>query len=289
MDTDGTAPLGLVPPGRLGRLLRDARTAEGLSLEDLAGSSGGLSVTVLAEVENGRRTLSDVELATVARIYGLDTSRLVPARSELVIDLDEGRIIAGEQTAEVDGSLDSNAILGRYLSLIYSMRKLQPGREIALRSDDLEVLGKALHVSPASVRADLESLMADPGDSVGVLTRRLRRRILVPAAGVLVGVTGIGALLLVQPGAADPSLGVGAGSASASVEQGESTDSSIPVEPEVEIGTAIVQEREPGDQGEGTVSERTGADGSAPVEPNVEIGDAIAQLQGEEPYVVDGQ
>ncbi|MFM7068315.1 MAG: helix-turn-helix domain-containing protein [Actinomycetes bacterium] len=257
-DFEGAAVDELVPPRRLGALLSEARVARGYSLEDAASRTGGrLSSVALLEAETGHRRLDDRDLAAVADLYGISTTDLVPARAELVIDLNEGTISAGREGAQiavVPDAEDREEILARYLTLVYSMRRTPPGTSIPLRVGDMAILAETLGVSVDQVSAELRTMMA-PG-SLGAAKvqkrhRRLRGRVLVPAIGVIVAATAVGTLLMVpQQSGANSTDKAGVNGA---------------VVPAPQIGDAIVVERNP-DGSPGAVT---------PAVPAPEIGDAV--------------
>ena len=213
-DTD-VSTLTLVPPTRLGDLLTDARTAKGRSIDEVARSSAGrFSRSALHQIEAGRCTLDDAELADLAALYDVETGELLPVRSGLVIDLDRGTIAAGvgEERAVDASSVDD--VLVRYLSLVTTLRSLPAGTPVPLRELDLEVLAEALSMERTAVERRLEALMADGDGRVAEAARRLRRRRVVPAAGILVAATAVGVLLFAraddQPAAKSVSNGGGA-------------------------------------------------------------------------------
>jgi transcriptional regulator with XRE-family HTH domain len=187
----------IVPPNRLGRLLRETREARGETREQVAARLGdGATPTLLDDVEGGTFDLTDRDVAVLSDAYGVQTRELVPARSRLVIDLSQGTVaVAGQVRAFATD--DADEVLTRYLSLVYTLRGLPPGTPVPLRDLDLAVLGQALRMGAGEVEAKLVGLMQDPERRVGTTTRDLRRRLIVPAAGLLVAVTAVGALVLV--------------------------------------------------------------------------------------------
>ncbi len=243
---DGWGGVGLVPPRRLGALLSEARAARGLTLEDVVTRSGGaFGLARLSSVERGTVHVTDAEMTRLASVYGLTATGVVPARSKLIVDLDEGILeVDGRRSAPVQVS-DHHEVLVRYLAMVHSMRQIPPGTPVPLRLDDLDVLGRALHVDSEQLHVDLEALMRDPDHSVGARFGALRKKVLLPAAGILVAFCGVGALVLVQGAAAQPSP--------------ERSPSKVQVAPPspVEVGTAVVQDRN-ADGTPGPVVERTG-------------------------------
>lgn len=190
--------LSLVPPTRFGRLLAEHRWQRTASLDMLARMTGGRFDTAdLAEIEAGRRSLSDDDLVLISGIYGVHAEAVVhPRRTRLSVDLDEGVLAAGHHRRRLQPGDLSEDVLTRYLGLIVALRGAVPGTAIPLRQDDLEVLADALWIEPEEVESRLAVLMTNPRDRVGRRVRRLSRRTVIPEAGILVAATGEGLLVL---------------------------------------------------------------------------------------------
>ncbi len=185
----------MVPPRRLGALLRNARVAAGLELEQLA-SRTDLTTVDLDDLEHGRRLVDDALLESLIELYGVQGVGLLPARSQLVIDLDEGRIAVDQAELEVGELTGPDAVLARYLALVYQLRELRVGTPIHLRDVDLKVLGTALELAADDVELRLRRLMADE-DTIAHDQKRIRRRMLIPLVGVVVAACSSGVILLV--------------------------------------------------------------------------------------------
>ncbi len=244
---------GLIPPRRLGALLSESRSKQGATLADVAEASNGrFSFAALASVERGTTALTEKELAAVADLYGVESDSLIPTRSRLVVDLEEGRMWVAQtrHKARLDGRSTQHDVLARYLSMVYCMREIEPGTKITLRVEDLDVLGTALSADVERVAADLESLMDDPDGSVSWRARLLRRSVLIPAAGLLVAFCGVGALILTQ--ASDPTP---AGASEPTVATAAATGDVAPGANDVRVGPAVVQERN-ADGTPGPITER---------------------------------
>ncbi len=190
----------LVPPRRLGRLLAEARLERGLTVADVAEEIGGaLDEIEILEVETGRRALDDQDLRTLTELYGLKTSSMVPSRSRLVIDLEEGVIEADGTTAELPDAEEPagrDEVLSKYLALVYSMRGQEPGTSITLRLGDLDVLAEVFESDRRTIEDELVALMVTTPEPVKKRFRLLRGRTVVPVVGVLVATTAAGALVL---------------------------------------------------------------------------------------------
>lgn len=245
----------LIPPRRLGALLSQARSDAGMTLEEIASlAQGRFTLSILSSIERGTWAISDEDARWLGMIYGIQSTSLVPPRSRLIVDLEEGFLQVDDYRAAVQRSAPSNdEVLARYLSMVYSMRRIDPGRTVVLRDEDIDVLGRALRMNTRSVAVDLEALMSRPVDLVRWRDRLLKRRVFIPAAGVMVAALSAGALVLVQ--GPDP---VGA-----QTNDVPALNTSATLSVPVDIGTAIVQERN-ADGTAGEVQVRTG-DEAAPV------------------------
>jgi hypothetical protein len=221
----------LLPPKRLGTLLAEARLAGGYSLVEAADSLGDTwSPVELLQVETGLRPVLDPDLEVLTDLYGIQTTSLIPERSRLVIDLDEGVLGVGSQQVVLGGdTVQEREVLGQYLAMVYTMRDLRPGLSVPLRTPDLEVLSTALHRPTEELEAELRQMMVDAGTVVEPRMRRLRGRILIPAVGLIVAATTAGMLLLVNDSEATPAP----------------DGTNAPAAVTTDIGDAVVQERLP--------------------------------------------
>lgn len=188
--------LSLVPPNRLGALLSATRAELGLSIEEFAATRAPeFGPEELRSIELGRKALDDDQINRLMRLYGAGAGSVVPERSELVVDLSEQAVAAGGRVRALPPDASVDEVLGRYLSLLYLLRGMEPGRTLTLRSRDLAVLAAALERSITEVEQRLAELM---GPAVVPWFQRLRHRLAVPAAGVAVGLSTVGGLLVIQ-------------------------------------------------------------------------------------------
>jgi transcriptional regulator with XRE-family HTH domain len=254
---------GLVPPRRLGTLLASARSARGMTLDQVSDGSGGrFSKARLASIERGTVDVADKELSALAELYDIGTSSLIPDRSHLELDVAEGvlRTQMGVEHFEPEQATP-DIVLPRYLAMVYAMRQAEFGSAVPLRVEDLEVLGTALHLDSGRIEADLNALMITRDIRVGRTTSLLSRRVLIPAAGVLVAFCGVGALILSSADSAPDTAPHPIGGVTSSV--GDPAVISSPATPiEPDVGSAVVQERD-ASGGSTPVVPRT-ADGPTP-------------------------
>ncbi len=189
----------LVPPLRLGRLLSEARASVGLTIDDIAERSGGLLATdQLERAEAGTLPLDDHLIESLIGAYAVELGELVPERAQLIIDLDEGHIAVADGVADLDQPNSPDHVLARYLGLVYALRELPAGSPIALRDVDVSVLGAALGLHDSEVERRLRDLIDTGLPEVNRLASMFRHRLLIPMAGVVLGATAVGTLLLVR-------------------------------------------------------------------------------------------
>lgn len=189
--------LGLVPQRRLGSLLEKRREEYGFLIEDLARRSMGRYTTVtLQAIEAGTVELDDADIEALSLLYEFNSAPPRPQRSKLIVSADEQ--LAGSLTAEdFDESLFHDLIL-RYVALLYLLRNQPIGGPLPLRADDLVVIASAFSRPESDIIDEVERIRARDVDAVTELVETMRRRLVVPAAGLLVGPTPAGALLIVK-------------------------------------------------------------------------------------------
>ena len=189
--------LGLVPQRRLGALLSDRREMYGYSIGDMARRSmGRFTPTDLEAIEAGTVALDDVTVEALGLLYEFNSTPPTQQRSKLIIADDEDLPIPIAPDSFDDGLRDS--VLRRYVALLYLLRNEKVGEQLALRVEDVAVLASAFGFAPREVSDELERIMQEDTATVEEMAERMRRRLVVPAAGLLVGPTPAGMLVLVK-------------------------------------------------------------------------------------------
>lgn len=90
------------------------------------------------------------------------------------------------------------SVLQRYVALLYLLRNCEVGERLSLRVEDVDVLGAAFAMTSDEVSTVLYKIMDEDDTMLGEMAERMRRRLVVPAAGLLVGPTPAGMLVLVK-------------------------------------------------------------------------------------------
>jgi transcriptional regulator with XRE-family HTH domain len=181
----------LAPP-RLGTLLRGARKNSSLSRREVAGRTG----TTPGEIrlyERGNTPVPARVIAALAECYGAHLTAQLATRVPIAADAQE--IAVGSEVPPLDLDGDDE-VLRKYAHLVQRVRHAQPGEPIALRSDDLVALSRALGHDPDHVEARIVELLGcTHGEARSLHAEILRRKLVVPVAGLVTGlavITGVG-------------------------------------------------------------------------------------------------
>lgn len=197
MATSIATNLGLVPHRRLGTLLAERRELYGCSLEDMARRSmGRFTDAELRSIESGQVTLDDAAVEALSLVYEFNSAPVSQQRSKLIIADDE-QLPVPLAPEDFDEALVLS-VLRRYVALLYLLRNKSVGDTLPLRGDDTEVLATVFQLDEAEIVDILERIMEHDSEIVGEQADRMRRRLVVPAAGLLVGPTPAGMLVLVK-------------------------------------------------------------------------------------------
>ncbi len=189
--------LGLVPRKRLGALLAERRELYGYTVADMARRSmGRFTESDLDSIESGVVSLDDVAIEALSLLYEFNSTPPTQQRSRLIIADDEDFPLPMGPESFTDDVIDS--VLQRYTALLYLLRNAPVGEPLALRGDDVVMLASAFNRTEDDIAERLTRLMDEDTEILGELAERMRRRLVVPAAGLLVGPTPAGMLVLVK-------------------------------------------------------------------------------------------
>ena len=189
--------LGLVPQKRLGALLAERRELYGYTVADMARRSmGRFTESDLDAIESGVVSLDDVAIEALSLLYEFNSTPPTQQRSRLIIADDEDFPLP--MGAEAFSPEVVVSVLQRYTALLYLLRNRPVGEPLALRGDDVAMLATAFNRTYEDMADELTRIMNDDIAVVGEFAERMRRRLVVPAAGLLVGPTPAGMLILVK-------------------------------------------------------------------------------------------
>ncbi len=189
--------LGLVPRRRLGALLAQRRELYGYTVADMARRSmGRFSEYELEAMEIGQGDLDDAAIEALSLLYEFNSRPPSKQRSHLIV-ADEEDLPASVGLDAFDQELVAS-VLRRYVALLYLLRNLPVGDPLPLRGDDTLMLASAFGCQEAVIVTELDRITAEDTALVSDEVDHMRRRLVVPAAGLLVGPTPTGMLVLVK-------------------------------------------------------------------------------------------
>ena len=177
---------------RLGTLLRAARKQRSLTRRDVA-NRVDTTAGELRRYERGDAPVPPSLVAQLAECYGEDLTAQFTTRAPVQV---EGRqLMVGSQTRELP-STATDDVLGTYVAIVARLRRSQPGAPIALRADDVVALSSALGLGAEQVESRIVELLGcTPHEAHSLHSEMLRRKLVVPVAGLVAGlavVTGVG-------------------------------------------------------------------------------------------------
>jgi transcriptional regulator with XRE-family HTH domain len=185
-----------IPPRRFGRALKAARRAGGLR-RPVAAARLGVSPRLLADWERGAARVPLEHHDALVDLYGEQLTTRVPARRPVRVE--SHRVVVGSRV-RILGEPARDAVLPAYAELLLAVRNAKPGSIPALRLSDLQVLADALGHDVGDVEARIVRLLDCSPAEAATVHAELRRRALVPAAGLAVAVTAwAGALAATHP------------------------------------------------------------------------------------------
>jgi len=175
-------PLTLVPPRRLGELLRLHREAQARELAAVsAATRGAVTVRDLRRLETSG-VVPGAGLDETIRAYGVDPGLLVPPRRPIELDPGASWLSADrldEPWRLQDGDLDE--LLLRYLALVYALRAQPAGSPLTMRAADLETLGRATGLTGEEITRVATRIVATRHPELTALTAEARRRLAASA------------------------------------------------------------------------------------------------------------
>jgi transcriptional regulator with XRE-family HTH domain len=202
-----------VPTGRVGERLVQARREAGMG-RWRASRVAQISRANLVRMERGRMRPPDGTLIALCRTYDVAVSWLVPERSGNEVVVGAGRIEVAGRTRVLtgghgDGERAVEAVLASYLAIVRELRGVGAGGVVSLRDEDLVALARALGDTPSEIEARLVDLMKLSREEARAVRRELlKRRVAVPAAGLLLATAAVaGSLDSGSGGGADLAAG----------------------------------------------------------------------------------
>lgn len=179
--------------GRVGSRLQRLRVDSGYSVR-AAARWAGVSRRRLRSYEAGRRPAPTEVRRVLTDLYEVPLGALLPKRNLSKVVVEPGAVRIGrsvQRTGSVHAHRDD--VLNSYLSLVNRLRGLDPGESFDLRADDLEHLAATFRSHPDDIEERLVDLLhCSRAEAERIKHLLLKRRMLVPAAGMAMGVAALG-------------------------------------------------------------------------------------------------
>jgi len=177
-----------MPAERLGALLRAARKRRGLSRKQAAAVTG-LTALKLRRYERGEKPVPPVVCARLAECYGDDLTAHVPLRVPPEISARE--IVVDGFRQPVGADLDD--VVAGFVDIVQRLRDAGPGEPLALRATDVVALAGALGRDRDEIeRSIADALGCSPTVARALHAELLRRKVILPVAGLAAGVAAFG-------------------------------------------------------------------------------------------------
>jgi transcriptional regulator with XRE-family HTH domain len=187
----------LAPP-RLGTLLRAARKHTGSTRREVA-QRVGTTPGDLRRYERGDTPVPPRLIAALAECYGDELTTQLATRAP--IQLDERRLVVGTESRALESD-DADELLGHYVEIVARLRSSQPGEPLALRTDDLVALSSALGQDSDRVEARIVELLGcTPYEAHSLHSEMLRRKLVLPLAGLVAGIAMVSGVGMAQASA----------------------------------------------------------------------------------------
>lgn len=171
---------------RLGTMLRAARKQTGSTRREVA-QRVGTTPSDLRRYERGDTPVPPPLIAALAECYGEELTTQLATRAP--IELDDRQLVVGTEARSLESD-DSDELLRHYVEIVARLRQSQPGEPIALRTDDLVALSSALGQNGEHVEGRIVELLGcTPFEAHSLHSEMLRRKLVMPLAGLVAGLT----------------------------------------------------------------------------------------------------
>ncbi len=174
-----------MPPGRLGELLRAARKRRGWKRKQAA-ARAGTTAEKLRAYERGTRRIPAEVCARLADCYGEHLIAHITPREPL--DVSAVTAAGGEDDTLAD-----------FVYLVRRLRRAKAGEPLPLRAADVAALASALDADPETIELRIMDVLGCSPEEASSLHRELlRRRIVLPVAGLAASVVAIAGVQAAQ-------------------------------------------------------------------------------------------
>jgi transcriptional regulator with XRE-family HTH domain len=169
---EAAAVIALLPPHRLGSMLRAQRKHAHVSAP-AAARAAGIEISTLKQIESGRTTPDATVLAALLNCYHVTAAEFVPPRAALETTTSEAT---------------SDEILRGYVDAIRKWRESGRKDKLNFRANDLLTLGQALSTDPDEIERRLTALTGCSSAEARLLRKWfLAALVTIPVASGVIG------------------------------------------------------------------------------------------------------
>jgi len=141
-------------------------------------------------------------IAAFAECYGEELTSQLALRAP--IQLQDRRLVVGTESRALESD-DSDELLAHYVEIVSRLRQSQAGQPIALRADDLVALSSALGQDSKHVEARIVDILGcTPYEAHSLHSEMLRRKLVLPLAGLVAGIAMVSGAGMAHASSATP-------------------------------------------------------------------------------------
>ena len=190
-----------MPAERLGEILRASRKRKGWKRKHVA-ELIDVSARRLRAYEDGSQPIPSDVCARLADLYGDHLAANVSRRE--VPRFDDGWLVVGaEQRAIGDGG--TTDVIAHYAEILRRVRRADPGEPVPLRTADLAALSAALETDAETIEQRIMDALGCTREEARSLHRELlRRRVVLPVAGLAMGIVAFAGIQAAAANNSDP-------------------------------------------------------------------------------------
>lgn len=179
-----------IPAVRIGWLVAEARSAAGLTPDDLA-SRTGVKRRLVKRWEKGSQIPNDDEIVAVARALEIGVGNLLPPRDTVEFDRVARSLRVGAAVVSV-ADVHNEAVLTTYVQLVRQQRGLGDDASFVIRHEDVDALAGTLDLDDDELQQRLVAIVGlPPAEAAGIHARLLSRKRMSLPAGIVVGSLGL--------------------------------------------------------------------------------------------------
>jgi hypothetical protein len=190
-----------MPAERLGEIMRASRKRKGWKRKHVA-ELLDISARRLRAYEEGNQPIPADVCARLVDLYGDHVAANVPRRE--VPRIDGGWLVVGDEHHALPGVTVTD-VVSHYAEILQRVRQARPGEPVPLRAADLAALSAALDTDADTIERRIMDALGCTREEARSLHRELlRRRVVLPVAGLAMGIVAFAGLQAAAATNSDP-------------------------------------------------------------------------------------